>query len=123
MERGKGKGSTKQEAIKLDTIKPQVAGEKANPMKDLCASHMHRYVLARTHDGWCVDGFVENVDDENVSMAVPYSSMQSWDGRAFVPHPPLGPSLYPYPYFPRRRFYRQVFPLGALHSVSLLPFY
>lgn len=110
--------------------KPSSPGEWAKPhthhhhdykhdMKHWCHAHMHRYVLAHTHDGWCCDGFIEHIDDEVVCIAVPYSGGAD---RAFFPGP-FYPPLYPYPYFPRRRFYRQVFPLAALLGLSLLPFY
>lgn len=89
--------------------------------KQWCEQHMHRYVLAHTHDGWCCDGFIEHVDDEQVVLAVPYG-MDEKDDRAFLPYYPFGGPLYPYPYFPRRRFYRRRFPLGALFALSLLPF-
>lgn len=87
--------------------------------KQWCEQNMHRYVLAQTHDGWCCDGFIEHVDNETVSLAVPYGSNE-WDNRAFLPY---GGPLYPYPYFPRRRFYRRTFPLAALLALSLLPFF
>ncbi|NBD22864.1 hypothetical protein GT019_03155 [Paenibacillus sp. T1] len=88
-------------------------------MKHWCHAHMHRYVLVHTHDGWCCDGFIEHIDDEVVCIAVPQFGGAD---RAFFPGP-FYPPLYPYPYFPRRRFYRQVFPLAALLGLSLLPFY
>ncbi|MFB9325485.1 hypothetical protein ACFFSY_06070 [Paenibacillus aurantiacus] len=89
-------------------------------MKHFCKSHMHRYVLVHTKDGFCVDGFVEHIDDEVVCIAVIHGG--GMDPRAFLPG--FGfPPLYPYPFFPRRRFYRQVFPLAALLGLSLLPFY
>ncbi|TYP78015.1 hypothetical protein [Paenibacillus methanolicus] len=89
-------------------------------IKHFCKSHMHRYVLVHTKDGFCCDGFVEHIDDEVVCIAVIHGG--GMDPRAFLPgfgYPPL----YPYPYFPRRRFYRQVFPLAALLGLSLLPYY
>ncbi|MGM0880651.1 MAG: hypothetical protein ACQEXQ_06355 [Bacillota bacterium] len=100
-------------------------------MKQWCEQHMHRYVLAQTHDGWCCDGFIEHMDDEVVCLAVP-CGMNERDERAFLPYPPYGYPygyppygypIYPYPYFPRRRFIRRVFPLAALLALSLLPFY
>jgi len=96
-------------------------------MKQHCHEHMHRYVLARTKDGWCTDGFVEHVDDEYVCLAV-LCEGPGRDDRAFGPYPYFGtpfarPPLYPYPYYPRRYFARQVFPLAALLGLSLLPFY
>ncbi|MFC5651751.1 hypothetical protein ACFPYJ_22060 [Paenibacillus solisilvae] len=97
------------------TVEPYPA-EKHEKAK-WCKDHMHRYVLLQTHDGYCADGFVEHIDDEMVCIAVPHCGPH-WD-RAFLPYPPI----YPYPYFPRRRFVRQAFPLTALRGLSLLPFY
>lgn len=101
----------------------QVLGQQ--DMKKWCEKHMHRYVLAQTHDGMCCDGFIEYMDDEVVCLAVP-CGMHEGDARAFIPqfgYPPFGYPLYPYPYYPRRRFIRQVFPLYTLLALSLLPFY
>ncbi|MCA0754597.1 hypothetical protein KP806_06005 [Paenibacillus sp. N4] len=104
----------------------QVSGQQ--DMKKWCEDHMHRYVLAQTHDGMCCDGFIEYMDDEVVCLAVPCGMHES-DARAFVPpfgpygYPPFGYPLYPYPYYPRRRFVRQVFPLYSLLALSLLPFF
>ncbi|REE93055.1 hypothetical protein A8990_102141 [Paenibacillus taihuensis] len=89
-------------------------------MKKKCHEHMHRYVLVQTHDGWCCDGIVEHIDDEYVCLAVPCGG--DIEQRAFFPQPPFFP-IYPYPFFPRRRFVRQVFPLSTLLTLSLLPFY
>ncbi|AZN43684.1 hypothetical protein EJC50_12965 [Paenibacillus albus] len=91
-------------------------------MKQKCHEHMHRYVLVHTHDGWCCDGIVEHIDDEYVCLAVPCGGNVEQHGRAFFPQPPFFP-IYPYPFFPRRRFVRQVFPLTTLLGLSLLPYY
>lgn len=93
--------------------------QQSQSLKEHCSAHMHRYVLAQTHDGWCIDGIVEYVDDQYLCLAVPCSGAMGFDSRAFVPYP----GLYPYPYYPRRRFYRQVLPLAGLLALSLLPFY
>lgn len=96
-------------------------------LKQHCQDHMHRYVVARTKEGWCTDGFVEYVDDEVVAMAVLCDA--GWnEARGFFPNPNFGtpfarPPLYPYPYYPRRYFARQIFPLTALLGLSLLSFY
>lgn len=37
----------------------------------LCRKHLHRYVMVQTRDGMAYDGIVENVDEENVYLAVP----------------------------------------------------
>ncbi|MGO4107279.1 hypothetical protein [Paenibacillus sp. YAF4_2] len=96
-----------------------IAVQQKQSLQDHCSAHMHRYVLAQTHDGWCIDGIVEYVDDKYICLAVPCSGSLGWDARAFVPYP----GLYPYPYYPRGRFYRQVLPLSGLLALSLLPFY
>ncbi|CDN41734.1 MULTISPECIES: hypothetical protein [unclassified Paenibacillus] len=94
-------------------------------MKHFCDNHKYRYVLAHTKDGWCCDGFIEHYDDEYVCLAIP-CDMGEVHPRAFGPGfgPGFGPypPLYPYPYYPRRRFARAVFPLAALAGITLLPF-
>ncbi|GGG56216.1 hypothetical protein [Paenibacillus radicis (ex Gao et al. 2016)] len=117
----KGTAAAKQTAA-LSVNVPNEPLTAVQQMKETCHNHMHRYVLAQTHHGWCIDGFVEHMDDEVVCLAVPNNS-QGWDSRAFIPQSPPGPGLYPYPFYPRRRFYRQIFPYGALRGVSLLPYY
>lgn len=109
--------------MQLPISAPVVTMEK-HEMKKFCKEHMHRYVLVHTKDGWCVDGFVEHIDEEVVCIAVPHNSI-GMDPRAFLPYPPgyPYPPLYPYPYYPRRRFFRQIFPLTALLGLSLLPYY
>ncbi|MBB3070283.1 hypothetical protein FHS14_003278 [Paenibacillus baekrokdamisoli] len=97
---------------------PAVKQMEHHEKKNWCKEHMHRYVLVKTHDGYCVDGFVEHIDDEMVCIAVPYCEAQ-WDRGCPCPYPPI----YPYPYYPRRRFVRQAFPLAGLLAISLLPFY
>ncbi|WP_424766707.1 hypothetical protein [Paenibacillus sp. sgz302251] len=91
-------------------------------MKQWCESHKNRYVLVQTHDGWCCDGFIEHIDDEIVCIAVPCGTNE-WENRAFLPYASFGAPIYPYPYYPRRRFIRQVFPLAALLAITLLPFF
>ena len=59
-------------------------------MKHWCHDHMHRYVLAHTHDGWCCDGFIEHIDDEVVCIAVPYSGAR---GPRVFPGPVLSAAL------------------------------
>ncbi|GLX69171.1 hypothetical protein [Paenibacillus glycanilyticus] len=101
------------------TVQAALVAPQDQSLKEHCSSHLHRYVLAQTHDGWCIDGIVEYVDDQYLCLAVPCNGSLSWDSRAFMPYP----GLYPYPYYPRGRFYRQVLPLAGLLSLSLLPFY
>jgi hypothetical protein len=100
-------------------VQAALAEPKKKSLKDHCSAHMHRYVLVQTHDGWCIDGLVEYVDDQYVCLAVPCGGSIGWDNRAFLPYP----GLYPYPYYPRGRFYRQVLPLAGLLALSLLPLY
>ncbi|WP_438346881.1 hypothetical protein ACP8HI_14180 [Paenibacillus sp. FA6] len=39
--------------------------------KQICHHHMHRYVRVVILDGRTFDGFIENVDDEHLYLAVP----------------------------------------------------
>ncbi|OAB33962.1 hypothetical protein [Paenibacillus glacialis] len=39
--------------------------------KQICHHHMHRYVRVVLADGRVFDGFVENVDDDHLHLAVP----------------------------------------------------
>ncbi|OBR63101.1 hypothetical protein A7K91_23650 [Paenibacillus oryzae] len=91
----------------------------ATDKKEMCQQHMHRYVLVQTADGMCFDGIVEHVDDEVLCIAVPFGQGEG-DPRAFIP---FGGYPYGYGYYPRRRFYRQTFPLAGLLALSLLPYY
>lgn len=88
--------------------------------KNLCESHMHRYVEVQAADGYCYDGIVEHVDDEWLCLAVPGSVDQM---RAFGAYPPLHSPFGPYyPYRPRR-FERLALPLAGLAAIALLPYY
>jgi hypothetical protein len=95
----------------------------------ICIKHMYRYVSVTMTDGKVYDGIVENVDDENLYLAVPTGGMDLEQMRAFVPYPypyPYYGYPYPYPYaypYGRRRFVRQILPLAGLLALSLLPYY
>ncbi len=106
-----------------------------------CREHMHRYVLVQTNDGRTYDGFVENVDEDNLYLAVFINvsidreeageqmgaSPQGVDEqRQLWGYPGYG--FYGFPgygfYGPRpRRFRRLILPLAALTAISLLPYY
>ncbi|WP_246070636.1 hypothetical protein [Paenibacillus kobensis] len=120
----------KAETAVMPQITLPAAGEKTE-MKHWCKHHMHRYVLARTYNGWCIDGIVEHIDDQFLCLAVPCGVVMV-DPRGFVPFggpfggpfgSPFGAPFYPYPYYPRRRFIRQTLPLAALVGLSVLPFF
>lgn len=94
----------------------------------ICKKHMYRYVSVTMTSGAVYDGIVEDVDDENLYLAVPIGGMDHDQMRAFLPYAYPYPYYgYPYPYpgyvYPRRRFARQVLPLAALLALSLLPYY
>ena len=98
----------------------------------LCRDHLHRYVLISLSDGSKVDGIVEGVDNENLYLALPGEHMASQPReyrQPFFPGYGYGygfgyPYPYPYyPYYPRRRFRRGIFPLISLLGLSLLPYY
>ncbi|WP_224753241.1 hypothetical protein [Paenibacillus terricola] len=116
----------KQLTAPVPQVTAPAAGDKTE-MKHWCKQRMNRYVLARTYNGWCVDGIVEHIDDQFVCLAVPCGVVYV-DARGFSPFGgpfggPIGAPFYPYPYYPRRRFIRQTLPLAALVGLSLLPFY
>ncbi|GMK45551.1 hypothetical protein PghCCS26_26790 [Paenibacillus glycanilyticus] len=70
-------------------VQASVTAPQTQSLKDHCFAHTHRYVLAQTHDGWCIDGIVEYVDDQYLCLAVPCSGSMGWDSRAFLPYPGL----------------------------------
>jgi hypothetical protein len=112
--------------VPVPQVTAPAAGDKTE-MKYWCKQHMHRYVLARTYNGWCVDGIIEHMDDQFVCLAVPCGVVYV-DSRGFLPFGgpfggPIGAPFHPYPYYPRRRFIRQTLPLAALIGLSLLPYY
>lgn len=110
-------GMNSQKSDDSNVVYTAVHEKQARQHKEWCEQHKYRYVLARTRSGLCTDGFIEHIDDQVLCLAVPYGL---YENRAFFPY---YPTLYPYPYYPRRRFYRQVFPLAGLLALSLLPFY
>ena len=112
-----------------------VGKKEREPMKnqeahEICKKHMYRYVSVTMTSGVVYDGIVENVDDDNLYLAVPIGGMDQEQMRAFLPYPypgygyPYGYPGYGYGYgFPRRRFARQILPLAGLLALSLLPYY
>ncbi|KRF28105.1 hypothetical protein [Paenibacillus sp. Soil787] len=93
---------------------------------EICKKHMYRYVSVTMTSGAVYDGIVEDVDDENLYLAVPIGGMDHDQTRAFLPYAYPYPYYgYPYPYYgyPRRRFVRQILPLAGLLALSLLPYY
>ncbi|WP_128896059.1 hypothetical protein [Longirhabdus pacifica] len=97
-------------------------------MKKLCEKYMHRYVMVQTTNGGTYDGIVENIDDENVYLAVPNcdeNATRSFSGNYHVNQfyrYPYGFG-YGYPGFFYPRFRRFFFPLAALTGLALLPYY
>ncbi|MBA2938147.1 hypothetical protein HZF08_07500 [Paenibacillus sp. CGMCC 1.16610] len=96
---------------------------------EICKKHMYRYVSVTMTNGAVYDGIVENVDDDNLYLAVPIGGMDHEQMRAFLPYGGYPFPYYGYPYpgygygFGRRRFARQVLPLAGLLALSLLPYY
>ncbi|MBC8080943.1 MAG: hypothetical protein H7X86_11400 [Gorillibacterium sp.] len=91
---------------------------------EMCRDHLHRYVLISLSNGTKVDGIVEGVDNDNLYLALPGEhAAETYRGFGYgygfgYPYP------YPYyPYYPRRRFRRGIFPLISLLGLSLLPYY
>ncbi|WP_235857673.1 phosphatidylinositol kinase [Paenibacillus albiflavus] len=84
---------------------------------------MNRYVGIRMADGQVYDGFIAEVDGQNVTLAVPTEEMMSCmcgrpaqDGttaRQFG----FNPGFFP------RRFFRTPLPLFGVTDLFLLPFF
>ncbi|SEF49845.1 hypothetical protein [Paenibacillus sp. UNC499MF] len=100
--------------------------------KNLCQQHKYRYVLIQLNDGTVHDGIIESVDDDYVYLAIPVEGRAGGEsetrafgwGYPYYGYPYYGYFPYGgYPYYPRRRFYRGIFPLVALTALSLLPYY
>lgn len=110
-------------------------------MYDLCAKHMHAYVLAETNDGMKYNGVITGMDHEHVYLAVPghwedeqraesdsrEDSRQFgyWPGpRPYFNHFGYGysPGYFGYGYRPGG-FRRLVLPLAALTAISVLPWF
>ncbi len=53
---------------------------------EICKKHMYRYVSVTMTSGAVYDGIVENVDDENLYLAVPIGGMDHEQMRAFLPY-------------------------------------
>jgi len=109
-------------------------------MYDLCAKHMHAYVLAEMNDGMKFNGIITGMDNENVYLAVPGSldddqredlgngedSRQYGFGPRPRPYNHFGygysPGYYGYGYRPGG-FRRLILPLAALTAISILPWF
>ncbi|MBM7553788.1 hypothetical protein [Thalassobacillus pellis] len=89
-----------------------------NPMKDQCQQYMYYHVVINMADGTSVDGIIENVDDEGVSMLVGEDVMDEGSEAGSEDRQFYGG----YPRRRFRRFRRRFFPLGALTSLALYPY-
>lgn len=115
-------------------------------MYETCKNHMHRYVRVQTADQQFYDGFVENVDQMNLYLAVPVSGDMQREvheerlvgGLGFGPglgfgfpgfgypgwgYPGFGYPGFGYPVAPGWRFRRFILPLAAITALTLLPYY
>ncbi|MED4732404.1 hypothetical protein P9597_30775 [Aneurinibacillus migulanus] len=79
------------------------------PWYTSCRQYLHRYVRITTKDGNVYDGFIADVNPENVTLAIPTCEAEGADDRQFG--------------FGRRRFRRLALPLFLLSSLFLLPFF
>lgn len=92
-----------------------------NQLKQMCESHMNRYVEAKMADGTNYDGIVEHVDDHWLVLAVPgtVEPLQGYGWGAYRMTDFDYRTMYPYP----RRYARLVLPLAALAELKPLPYY
>ncbi|MBO8163558.1 MAG: phosphatidylinositol kinase [Brevibacillus sp.] len=84
----------------------------------LCQEHLYRYVRIMTADGRSYDGFIAELDDQCVTLAIPICDCDPESS---------GESSYEADYrqvqFFHRRFRRRRIPLGIIASLFLLPFF
>ncbi|WP_047153576.1 hypothetical protein [Aneurinibacillus tyrosinisolvens] len=74
----------------------------------LCRHHLHRYVRVTTTEGKIYDGFIVDVNLENVILGIPTHEIEGADSHEFG----LGP------------FSRHLtLPISVLASLFLLPFF
>ncbi|MEK5030834.1 phosphatidylinositol kinase [Paenibacillus sp. FSL R7-0302] len=84
---------------------------------------MNKYVGITTTDGQSHDGFIAQIDQNNVILAIPTNEMMGQMNGM-----PANATAYRqfgyYPgFYPRRRFYPRPIPFGAITALYLLPFF
>lgn len=85
----------------------------------LCRQYHYRYVRITMKDGSVYDGFIADVDRENVTLAIPIGEAEEkFKGKSMK-----GADYRQFGFFSRRRFRRRILPLALLSSVFLLPFF
>ncbi len=80
----------------------------------VCMQYMHRFVRIETEDGQMYEGFIANVDQQNVTLAIPspgnqHEQRQFWGAFGGA--------------FPYGGFFPYVLPLAALAAIYPLAFF
>lgn len=94
-----------------------------NYLRQLCWCCMNKYVGIKTNDGKSYDGFIAEVDQDHVILAVPTDEMmEQMQGQSAerVSYRQFG---FQPGFFPRRRFFRRRIPFSTIAALFLLPFF
>ncbi|WP_234978361.1 hypothetical protein [Bacillus tuaregi] len=86
-------------------------------MKDLCMKYMNYHVITQMSDGTQMEGILENVDDDGVTMLVP-EDVEAEDDRFYGGYGGFGG----YGRRRFRRFRRRRFPFFAFGFPFIFPF-
>ncbi|MFC4401583.1 hypothetical protein [Gracilibacillus xinjiangensis] len=82
-------------------------------MKKLCEQYQNFYVVGELSNGEKVEGIIQNVDQDSVTMLIPENIEMDSSERQYG---------YGYPRRYYRRYYPYRYPLGLLSNLLLYPF-
>lgn len=89
-------------------------------LHDECKDHMYYHVILTMTDGSIVDGIIENVDVEHITMLVGEDVMEQEDKNQSIQQRQYNP--YGRPRRRHRRFRRRRFPLADLAKLFIIPY-
>lgn len=99
------------------------ANNDTRDVKDMCRKYMNFYVIGQMQDGTRVEGIIEDMDDENVTMLVPedVEEPEVGENRQFDGYGGYGGYGRPRRRF--RRFRRRRFPFFVFPIIYPYPYY
>ncbi|SER56231.1 hypothetical protein SAMN04487944_10654 [Gracilibacillus ureilyticus] len=86
---------------------------QGHQMKNLCEQYQNYYVVGELTNGEKIEGIIQSVDQNSVTMLVPENIEADEEQRQFG---------YGYPRRFYRRYYPYRYPLGLLSGLLLYPF-